>query len=1180
MSNHPGRHRSISENRNTILQWIPILLMALTVSIAGAIPAAAASLTVNYPNGGETLYRGATYNITWTSSGVTGDVAIDIYSGTTNLQRYNVPNTGSYSWTIPFSIPAGASYRIGLSAMSGTVSDFSNAYFTIATPTITITSPNGGEIWDRGSSHTITWTSVGVTGNVLIQLYQNGVASGTTAWSVSNSGNFTWSNISDPGSTLSKIGISAYAGQVYDFSNNNFTIQPPVPTVSVPNGGESWTVGSTQRTTWANSGGYTSFNLELSRNGGSSWETIESGLPGTYTYRDWTVAGSASTNCRMRVTGLYQGSSRNDMSNSAFSIVALTPTLTVTYPNGGETLHRGHTYTITWSSANVTGDVAIDIYSGATNLQRYNVANTGSYSWTIPFSIPAGASYRVSVSGMGGTVWDFSNAYFTIDTPSITVTSANGGEVWDLGSTHTVTWTSTNILGNVLIQPWQNGTASPTTAWTVPNTGSFSWSNISVPGSTHWKIGISAFSGQVSDFSNSEFTIQPLVPTVTAPNGGETWAVGSVQRINWTNPGGYTGFNLELSRNGGSSWEALESGLPGDFTYRDWTVAGSASTNCRVRVTGLYEGGSRNDISNSAFNIAQTGLTVGWPNGGEVLHRGWTYTITWTSNLVTGDVAIDILAGTEGLQRYNVPNTGSFTWTVPFTIPNGTNYRIGLSAMSGTVWDYSDNYFTIDSPTLTLTSPVGGEVWDQGTAHTITWTSQYVTGGILIQPYLDGVEQTVLTVDTPNDGSYSWTIPAEYADSGRYKIGISAMEGHVSDFSGFFTIGSAPQAVYPAAAFYSQRDPAWSGQQLGGCVDTIGQSGCAITCVAMLMAWESGSGSDPNPPQLNTWLTQHGGYSSGCYLNWEIAEDYDLENTGLEFAGSVPGVPDQWSYIDNELDAASFRPVMVEVDGTPATSAWVQHFVVVYARSGASGDPHSYLILDPLQMSFDPLNPRTLATYTRSSDGVTFDGVRKWTGTFPMTAPSLELTSPLGGEGWVRGETRIITWTSSDITGNIQIQPYLGEQELTNIAGGAPNTGSYVWTIPSDYVPANDYRISISAMGGQVWDFSGYFSIHAPSGVAEELPKQVTLYAPAPNPFNPRTEIRFALPSAGNATVEVLDLMGRSVRKLAEGRMERGFYVVTWDGIDAGGRGVSSGVYLIRLTTSDGSRVQKAMLMK
>ena len=64
---------------------------------------------------------------------------------------------------------------------------------------------------------------------------------------------------------------------------------------------------------------------------------------------------------------------------------------------------------------------------------------------------------------------------------------------------------------------------------------------------------------------------------------------------------------------------------------------------------------------------------------------------------------------------------------------------------------------------------------------------------------------------------------------------------------------------------YKQCDSRWSGQQLGTCSDTICSAGCAMSSVAMILATK-GAGKDPS--SLNSWLKSHGGYSSGCLINW------------------------------------------------------------------------------------------------------------------------------------------------------------------------------------------------------------------------------------------------------------------------------------------------------------------------
>ncbi len=86
-----------------------------------------------------------------------------------------------------------------------------------------------------------------------------------------------------------------------------------------------------------------------------------------------------------------------------------------------------------------------------------------------------------------------------------------------------------------------------------------------------------------------------------------------------------------------------------------------------------------------------------------------------------------------------------------------------------------------------------------------------------------------------------------------------------------------------------------------------------------------------------------------------------------------------------------------------------------------------------------------------------------------------------------------------------------------------------------------------------------------------------------PNPFNPKTEISFTLSPVGAngpVSLEVFDLGGRKVTQLVSGRMTPGVHVQTWNGISDGGKPVESGVYFARLTTADGVRTEKMVLLK
>lgn len=98
----------------------------------------------------------------------------------------------------------------------------------------------------------------------------------------------------------------------------------------------------------------------------------------------------------------------------------------------------------------------------------------------------------------------------------------------------------------------------------------------------------------------------------------------------------------------------------------------------------------------------------------------------------------------------------------------------------------------------------------------------------------------------------------------------------------------------------------------------------------------------------------------------------------------------------------------------------------------------------------------------------------------------------------------------------------------------------------------------------------------------EEVPEAYAATLNAyPNPFNPRVTISFAVSAPTVGELAVFDVTGRKVRTLASGVFLAGEQDVVWDGVDARGRAVPSGVYLVRLDAgSDAGVSRKVQLVR
>ncbi|RKZ12746.1 hypothetical protein DRQ53_11735 [bacterium] len=83
-----------------------------------------------------------------------------------------------------------------------------------------------------------------------------------------------------------------------------------------------------------------------------------------------------------------------------------------------------------------------------------------------------------------------------------------------------------------------------------------------------------------------------------------------------------------------------------------------------------------------------------------------------------------------------------------------------------------------------------------------------------------------------------------------------------------------------------------------------------------------------------------------------------------------------------------------------------------------------------------------------------------------------------------------------------------------------------------------------------------------------------------PNPFNPRTVIRFDVMTAGRVRLDIYDVRGQHIRGLVNEVRAAGEQRVMWDGTDDGGLASASGVYLYRLKSGDGVWAGKLSLVR
>ncbi|HMD14658.1 MAG TPA: FlgD immunoglobulin-like domain containing protein, partial [Bacteroidota bacterium] len=83
-----------------------------------------------------------------------------------------------------------------------------------------------------------------------------------------------------------------------------------------------------------------------------------------------------------------------------------------------------------------------------------------------------------------------------------------------------------------------------------------------------------------------------------------------------------------------------------------------------------------------------------------------------------------------------------------------------------------------------------------------------------------------------------------------------------------------------------------------------------------------------------------------------------------------------------------------------------------------------------------------------------------------------------------------------------------------------------------------------------------------------EVPRTYMLSEAYPNPFNPVTHIRYAIPSDSYVHIQIYSVMGEEIATLVDAKRSAGIYDVAWNGLRSDGQAVGSGVYFTRLVAS------------
>ncbi len=207
-------------------------------------------IDLTHPSGEENLRLGSTQVITWESP-VETPITIELYwfEDLQEVLAENIENDGEFEWIIP-QLPHDDHYKIRISTtVLGQEYYDESRYFGLLPP-IELTTPNGGEQWRVGETHSIEW-EYGPENPVTICLYSNEELVSTIASNEQNDGEFSWNIMNLPVADNYRIVLQTTfdSQEFFDTSDSNFSILSPVELLS-PQSNEVLIIGIPYTITW------------------------------------------------------------------------------------------------------------------------------------------------------------------------------------------------------------------------------------------------------------------------------------------------------------------------------------------------------------------------------------------------------------------------------------------------------------------------------------------------------------------------------------------------------------------------------------------------------------------------------------------------------------------------------------------------------------------------------------------------------------------------------------------------------------------------------------------------------------------------------------------------------------------------------------------------------------------
>ncbi|MCE5252019.1 T9SS type A sorting domain-containing protein, partial [bacterium] len=1109
-------------------------------------------ITVWYPNEFEEWQAGGEYDIWWESGGVK---SVDIWFTPDSGIHWNViaenvdASLGYFTWSIPANLDVPQCYiSVGDSGNDQLYDNSDQAIAIVPSgqeAMISLSSPQGGENWAAGSSHVIRWNSSGVSNVKLEYTTDNG-----TNWTViiaslpASAGTYAWTVPDTPSAQcLVRVSDAENADQ-NDASNAPFTIfrvtgEKSIELVS-PVGGELWEAGKIYPIVW-NAVNVTEVSIVYSINLGETWDIVKLRADANTGSFKWLIPDTVESDKCLIFVADSDSTEIGAMNQQPFTIFkgGQAPVVQVLAPNGGETVSADQPYEVRWNAVNVSR-VRIDFSpnNGQTWTMLANdiAADTGRHTINFPFNRSNECLIKVS-SMTDDTITDKSDGFFTLTfVSSITVEAPAAGDKWTVRSEQPIRWTLKGIKNVAIDYSTDGGTTWKEIVtdidatlkvyrWTIPS---------DVSGTCKVRISdtsardITAVSGVFSIVAGNFIS-------VTSPSAGQTWSSGAQYEINWKFEG-ISKIKIELSTDGGNTWQEIAASVSASDGYYVWKVPEAESADCLIRLS---------DTSNSALSAQSDLFTIVKPVI-QITHspiaeaeenRELTFTAQVTSNTEIKEVML----------YYDETGDRVFSSHLAMT-SSGNNNAFSVTMTEGIFTALGMEYYITarDAEDKETRTPAGEGFYSITAVVKDIKTENPVTGG--------SVQTAYRMVSIPLE-----LVKTSIVDqlSGKLPKGETGVDWRIYRYQP----GSETPQEYPNTEGFAPGRAFWViAKEKYELESPAGKT--VTTAEPFKIELKSGWNDIANPWMFDiSWSNIEN--PSGA----ELSVLYTYEGHWTD-PTKPPTVMEPWKgysvkNLSNRTVIIRLQPTRQSagkavVDANP--SDWV---LSIAAAAGQAVDSANHLGVRQDASAgwdrYDHVEPPAVGEYV----SVLFPH-RDW----------LQYPSDYTVDFRPPGET--VMW-DFDVKTNIS-----RERVSVRLEG--------VDTLPEGCTIAITDRDSGKpvALNGDSFEFlsekgitAHHYTLTVASGVRQERqdtaiqPERYVTATCYPNPFNPQTTIRYTLSTAGRVHITIFNSVGQRVRDYDMGFMGPGVHELVFDTA-----GLTSGIYLYRVDSGYASVTEKMLFMK